>query len=238
MWLKIVRGSNPEWHFHSSRYLRDNSRRLEHLASLRIPVAGMSVLEVGAGIGDLSHYFIDRGCNITITEARYKNLKYLKNRYPKCDVKFLNMENPSSVTGYPFDIVFCYGLLHHLSNPAQAITFMSQQTGKILFLETCVSFGEKGKINLTNELKSNPTQAFSGIGCRPARSWVFNQIKRHFEYVYLPKTQPNNKEFPIDWTTHKKHKPDCQRAIFIASREPIENEMLTSSLIMKQTRHE
>ncbi len=238
MGFDIARTCEPVRHFHSNHYLRQNARRLEHLASLRIPVAGMSVLEIGAGIGDHSHYYIDRGCRITITEGRFENLQYLRNRYPRCNVQFLDMEHPSHINGSPFDIVHCYGLLHHLSNPEQSIAFMSYHTGRMLFLETCVSFGENEKISLTNEPQSNPTQAFSGVGCRPTRPWLFSQIQRHFEYVYIPKTQPNHEEFPIDWAAPEKHKPDCQRTVFIASREPLENEILTPSLIMKQTRHE
>lgn len=87
-----VRGYDPVQVFHSDHYLRHNARRLEHLASLRIPVAGMTVLEVGAGIGDHSHYYIDRGCSITITEARAENLDYLKRRYPDVHVRFLDMD--------------------------------------------------------------------------------------------------------------------------------------------------
>lgn len=236
--FEIVRADNPVLNFHSDHYLRHNARSLEHLASLGIPVAGMSVLEVGSGIGDHSHYYIDRGCMITITEARSENLQYLRKRYPHCDVQFLDMENPSLVKASPFDVVHCYGLLHHLRNPEQALEFLGRSTNRILFLETCVSFGESKEINLVTEMQSNPTQAYSGTGCRPTRPWLFNQLQGLFEYVYLPKTQPNNEEFPLDWTAPEKHQADCQRAVFIASREPLENKILTPSLIMKQTRHE
>jgi hypothetical protein len=73
--------NDPAASFHTLHYLRHNARRLEHLASLQVPVAGKSVLEVGAGIADHSHYYMDRDCTITITEARKENLQYLKMRY-------------------------------------------------------------------------------------------------------------------------------------------------------------
>jgi len=235
--VDIVR-YGPASHFHSIHYLRHNARRLEHLASLRIPVAGMSILEVGAGIGDHSHYYIDRGCRITITEVRTENLQYLRKHYPSCDVQFLDMERPSDVKGSPFDVVHCYGILYHLNNPEQALSFLSKNTKKMLFLETCVSFGEDEVINLTRELQSNPTQAHSGTGCRPTRAWLYKKLQEFFEYVYLPKTQPNHEEFPLDWTAPEKHIAILQRAIFIASRKRLENPTLTPCLIIKQTRHE
>lgn len=238
MRFDIFRSSAPVHHFHSNHYLRHNARRLEHLASLRIPVAGMSVLEVGAGIGDHSHYYIDRGCRITITEVRAENLNLLRQRYPNCDVQFLDMESPSHVGGSPFDVVHCYGLLYHLSKPKQALAFLSQNTRRMLFLETCVSFDENEGINLTGEEQSNPTQAYSGTGCRPTRAWLFRELQGLFEYVYLPTTQPCHEEFPLDWTTPENHKAGLQRAIFIGSRKRLEKETLMESLVLQQTRHE
>ena len=236
MWFRI--GYPPARAFHTDLYLRHNARRLEHLASLRIPVAGMSILEVGAGIGDHSHYYIDRGCRVTITEARAGNLAYIRRRYPNCSVQFLDMESPSRVDAAPFDVVHCYGLLYHLSNPQKALRFLSENTSRMLFLETCVSFGENEEINLTEEPKSNPTQACSGTGCRPTRAWLFRELQRLFEYVYVPTTQPCHEEFPLDWAVPEKHKAGFQRAIFIASRERLENDVLTPSLVLKQTRQE
>lgn len=224
--------------FHSHYYLRHNARRLEHLASLHLLVAGSSVLEVGAGIGDHSHYYIDRGCKITITDSRSDNIHYLRTRYPDCDVQFLDMENPSPVKGSPFAIVHCYGLLYHLAKPEQALEFLGKQTRKMLFLETCVSFGQNEEINPVQEDQYNPTQAHSGTGCRPTRSWLFKKLQTLFEYVYIPKTQPNHEEFPLDWTAPNKHHASLQRAIFITSREKLANESLSLSLLNMQTRHE
>jgi hypothetical protein len=187
----------------------------------------MTVLEVGAGIGDHSHYYVDRGCRITITEARPENLQYLKRRYPGHDVQYLDMERPFLLKNSPFDIVHCYGLLYHLNNPEQALEF----------LKTCVSFGDAKEIILVTESQSDLTQAYSGTGCRQTRPWLFEKLKGLFEYVYLPKTQPNHEEFPLDWTAPEKHRVSLSRAIFIASREKIDNEILTPSLIYHQTRH-
>ncbi len=234
--LDVVGRPDPFQAFHSDHYLRHNARRLEHLASLRIPVAGMSVLEVGAGIGDHSHYYIDRGCRVTITEVRAENLSTLRHRYPDCDVRLLDMESPVPLDGSPFDVVHCYGLLYHLSRPKEALAFLGRCTAKMLFLETCVSFGENEAINLTLEKQSSPTQASSGTGCRPTRPWLYRELRALFEYVYLPMTQPCHAEFPLDWTSPEKHQALLQRAVFIASREPLQNELLRPSLLSKQDR--
>ncbi|KPA17094.1 Methyltransferase type 12 domain protein [Candidatus Magnetomorum sp. HK-1] len=237
---EITRSIDPIYSFHSNEYLRINARRLEHLASLKISVEGMTVLEVGAGIGDHSHYYIDRGCRITITEARTESLQLLKKRYPNCDIQFLDLDAPSPIEGSPFDVVHCYGLLYHLSKPKQALSFLSQHTGKILFLETCVSHGDKSQINLIEEWQSDPLQSFNGIGCRPTRTWLFKELNDLFEYVYVPKNQPRHEQFPVDWTIAAKQQEDDRlyRSVFIASREPLENEVLSSILLSQQPGHE
>ena len=56
---------SPETAFGNPADLRMNARRLEHLAGLGLPIAGRDVLEVGAGIGDLTSAFLDRGCQVT-----------------------------------------------------------------------------------------------------------------------------------------------------------------------------
>lgn len=241
---KELLSTNLENYFHSNSYLRINARRLEHLASLRIPVSGMKVLEVGAGIGDHSHYYLDRGCQLIITDARLENLEYLKKRYSnemnqKIKISYLDMDDPLPVPNAPFDVVHCYGLLYHLKNPEKALEFMSLNCTKILFLETCVSFGSTKDLNLINENQSDPTQAYSGVGCRPTRAWLFDKLHDLFKYVHIPKTQPNHVEFPIDWSDkdNARASGNLSRAIFIASRGKIDNSLLSSDLLIKQERH-
>jgi hypothetical protein len=58
-----------------------------------------------------------------------------------------------------------------------------------------------------------------------------------FQYVYIPVTQPNHPEFPVDWTTGI---PDHRlwRAVFIASRDELRNDLLSTSLLDHQRYHE
>lgn len=229
---------DPILQFHSDRYLRHNARRLEHLASLRIPVRGKTVLEVGAGIGDHSHYYIDRGCKITITEAREENLTHLRTRYSDQDIRSLDLEHPSFVEGAPFDLVHCYGILYHVKTPGEVLRFLSEHCREMLFLETCVSFGKAKEINLVEEDVNQYVTAVSGVGCRPTRIWLYETLRELFDYVYLPKSQPNHEEFPLDWDHPEKHTGVFSRAIFICSRTPLINEMLTETLLDVQVPHE
>src|SRR5437870_2171853 len=98
-------------------YIRHNQRRQEHLASLNLDLFDKTVLEVGAGIGDHSSFWVDRSCKLLITEARIENLNLIKERFPDEQVQQLNLDDhylPDNL-GH-FDIVYCYGLLYHLKN--------------------------------------------------------------------------------------------------------------------------
>ena len=221
--------------FLSYHYQRHNQRRLEHLAGLGLNIAGSTVLEVGAGIGDHTSFFIDRGCQVVTTDARQENIRILRSRYP-VRVLHLDLDDPPETFNELFDIIYCYGLLYHLKNPTNAIEFMSSCCRKMLLLETCVSFGDEDLLNTCIEDALNPTQAISGTGCRPTRRWIYNQLKRHFEFVYLPITQPNYEEFPIDWTSPPHLNKTLTRAVFIASRQKIINKLLVEEIPMKQKR--
>lgn len=235
--FEVVRADHPALQFHSDHYLRHNARRLEHLASLAVPVAGLSVLEVGAGVGDHSHYYLDRGCAITITEARPENLRALRRRYPDADVRALDVEHPDLAAAERFDVVHCYGLLYHLASPGQALAFLAHHCRGMLLLETCVSFGSDEAIHPVAERQRNPTQAWSGAGCRPTRPWIWRQLQGLFEHVYAPVTQPNHPEFPLDWTAPDRHASEFARAVFVASRQPLANASLVPELPERQRRH-
>jgi len=222
--------------FQSIQYQRHNQRRQEHLASLGLNLAGATVVEVGAGIGDHTSFFLDRGCQVVSTEGRQENLEILRYRFPNLEVRHLDLDNPDPTFNNLFDIVYCYGLLYHLQNPVTAIDFMSRCCQKMLLLETCVSFGDEELMNPCGEVAEHPSQAISGQGCRPTRLWVYEQLKRHFEFVYMPITQPNHEEFPLDWTLPSSINI-LTRSVYIASRQPLDNPLLIDSIPMKQKRH-
>lgn len=225
----------PKEVFLSYHYQRHNQRRLEHLASLGLDIAGSTVLEVGAGIGDHTSFFLDRGCQVFTTDARPKNLKVLRARYPHLRVERLDLDFPQNgAIDQSFDIVHCYGLLYHLSRPAEAIEFMARHCRRMLLLETVVSPGNKETILFCKEAVRNPTQSASGQGCRPGRNWVFDQLRRHFEFVYMPTTQPNHEEFPLDWAALPPETRVLSRAVYVASRQAICSGLLVEEVPLQQ----
>lgn len=222
------------WHlapapFHTPYYLRHTARRLEHLASLGLPLEGRSVLEVGAGVGDFSHFYLDRGCRITITDARPANVRYLRNRYPDRDVRELDLEAPGVPGGGPWQVVHCYGVLYHTGQPAEVLDRLAAVCTELLLLETKVATGPGPGVTVVTESRRVASMAVHGRGCRPAREWVFSALGERFEHVYVPLTQPRLEEFRTDWR-HPGDSDDPVRAVFVASRRPLDCPLLVPGL--------
>jgi Methyltransferase domain len=223
--------------FLNERYQRHNRRRQEHLASLGLPIPGKSILELGAGIGDHTSFFLDRGCTVTVTDAREENVHYARARFPDVDVRVLDIECDLPPDIERYDVVYAYGLLYHLGDPASALIRMASVAREMLLLETCVSFGAGEYVHATKEEMRDPTQAAHGLGCRPTRAWVFNELARQFEHVYLTRTQPWHEEFPVLWNGPPPvNETGLFRSVFVAARHPLASSGLIDRLVDVQSR--
>ena len=56
--------------FKSEHYQKHNKNRLDHLASLGFSFEGSNILEVGAGIGDHTEFYLSYDCSVTVSDAR------------------------------------------------------------------------------------------------------------------------------------------------------------------------
>ena len=232
-------------HFKHPSYQRHNGRRLEHLASLGLELQTKTVLELGAGVGDLTTFFLDRDCAVVSVEPRPENCRIFADTITALGAAGYKgvkrsrlivggVESLDRLGGAVFDVVFCYGLLYHLSDPEAMLALMARRCTGLLLLETCVSLGSAEEFNPFAEPIADPTQAFDGRGCRPTRPWIFKRLRNLFAHVYVPRTQPAHEEFPLDWTISE---PAAlyTRAVFVASRTPLNNALLLEELPERQT---
>jgi SAM-dependent methyltransferase len=236
-WEKVASG------FRTLGYLRHNQRRQEHLATLGLDLCDKTVLEVGSGPGDHTTFFLDRGCSVTAIEARLECCQFLLESYKgghyKAPVKLkllnIDAESMAAHVSEQFDIVYCYGLLYHVADPALVIRLMAERCAGLLLLETVVSLGDHEAINLVAEPPEVVHQSFHGGACRPTRPWLFNRLKEALGHCYVPLTQPAHGEFPTDWTAPAV--PDLLiRAVFVGSRRPLDLQTLVDYLPDRQTK--
>jgi SAM-dependent methyltransferase len=208
-----------------------NQARQSHLASLGLDLKGKSVLEVGAGIGLHTPFFLERGCTVTVTDGRAENVAEIARRHPGVKTAIVDLEIDSPIELGRFDVIYCYGLLYHLSNPQRALARLADVCDGQLLLETAVSPGTHDELLLVRDPDAF-NQAISGIGCRPTRLWILNRLKSLFGHGYIPRTQPDHVDFPADWV----HTPiqTMHRSIFVGSRTPLALPTLTDAVPSEQ----
>ena len=168
------------------------------------------------------------------SDGRPENVELLRRRYPSIPVRLLDLDDPDPDFREQAEIVYCYGTLYHLRQPAEALTFLAGCCTSTMLVETCVSFGDDERLEIVDEYESIPSQALSGVGCRPTRLWVHRRLTELFPYVYMPRTQPWHEEFPVAWTTPPTDPGRLIRAIFVASKEPVLNHLLTDQIPLHQ----
>lgn len=218
-------------------YQQHNVARLCHLESLGLDLRNKKVIEFGAGVGDHTIYYLFKNCNVLPTDARLELVEFIRNRYGIRAEVFDAEKDIEKLKDFEYsDVIHCYGILYHLNDPAKFLEAVSP-IGEILLLETCVSPDHcPVDVYSLKENHNDLTQAVSGIGCRPSRKWVENELKKYFEFVYYPKTQPDFLEFPLDWNNQPEN--SLIRAIFIASHIEIINSNLTREMPIKYEKME
>ena len=90
------------------------------------PYLGNSILEVGAGIGNISKYLAGFDRKLILTDIKRDYLNYLKNRfisYPKVKVISFNIESgkASKISKFKVDTAICINVLEHIKNDNQAL---------------------------------------------------------------------------------------------------------------------
>jgi SAM-dependent methyltransferase len=220
--------------FHTAGYLQHNHCRQAHLASLGLDLERKTVLELGAGVGDHSTFWLKRGCRVTCVEARTENVERLREAQPEVKVIQCDLDRPELPVD-TYDVVYAYGILYHLKDPAGALRRWAQVCKGLLLLETCVSPESGPAIYLMQEKIENATASFNGTGCRPTRQWILDELRKWFRHVYLPLSQPRHEEFPLDWGHVRGN--GLVRAVFVASRTELENPVLTEILPWMQFWH-
>jgi FkbM family methyltransferase len=208
--------------------LRINAARLDHLDSLGLDLAGRRVLEVGAGIGLHTEFFERHGCKVLSTDGNPANVAEMMSRYPGRQLGVLDLDRSASLAALGrFDIVYCYGTLYHLRDPAGALARLAEICDGQLLVETLVFPGEHAECHRVVEpLTAN--QGIAGLGARPTRRWMMDQLGLNFAHAYTTLDQPDYPDFVTDWDAIDHY--GNLRAVFIGSRPALELPSLTSEL--------
>lgn len=216
--------------FDTPAALAINAARMNHLGSLGLPLEGRRVLDVGCGVGHLAQFFAKQRCRVVCIDGRKENLDSLHERYPHTQGRLVDVETESFSGLGRFDIVFCYGLLYHVSNPTLVLARMVEVCDDLLFLETIICDHREPIVLFADETRS-ANQAVAVLGCRPSPSYITLALDRlGMPYVYAPKTVPAYEDFSFPFKNNLEWRYDGHniRCTFVASRRPLGNPNLVN----------
>jgi SAM-dependent methyltransferase len=228
---QLVPGGGLET-FDQPAYNEINQARLNHLASLDLPLTKKRVIDIGCGVGHLAQFFVERGCEVVCVDGRPENIAGLHQRYPDLSAHVVDVEHESLTRFGQFEVVFAYGLLYHLESPVATLHNMASVCQELLLLETQICDHPLPIVRLADETNAF-SQALRGLGCRPSPSYVVLALNRvGFPFVYAPKSTPQHPEFQFAWKNNldwrrNKHPMRC---VFIASKIKLQNPKLINLL--------
>ena len=205
-------------------YREITEARLEHLATLGLPVQGRSVIDVGCGIGRLSEFFADRGCDVLCVDGREENIAQLRALYPQRRAAVVDVETDQLLEHGHFDVVFCYGLLYHLADPLAFLRRAATICRELMIVETCITDSQERVLFLVDD-PDDPTMALHRVASRPSPAYVATTLRLSgFDHVYSPVQLPRHKDFDYERRNDLSHLRDgnAMRDIFVASRTALD----------------
>jgi FkbM family methyltransferase len=188
--------------------IRDVLRRI--IPALRLKTA----LDAGAGVGFFSETLRDCGLSASGFDGLEKNVAEARQRFPRIPFAQGDLQDRSILELGKFDLVLCFGLLHHLENPLRAVRHLRSLAEKCLLLESICVPDDRASFLLREE-PCEDDQSLTDIACYPSESGLIKMLFRAgFPYVYRVLQLPDHDDFR-DTREHRR-----KRTILFASDSP------------------
>lgn len=157
-----------------------------------IPIAGKTIFEPGAGIGDQTEWLLAQGAaHIYTQEGREENLRVIVERFsgnPRVTILPVgNLEE--CLPEMPFhglDLIYCYGVYYHINENLSTFPIMRALAtiGEMIVLEYL-----EGNDTNPHYGYDNPGTSISRYGCRPRHDTMLKAMKDIWGFAYKPKNQ-------------------------------------------------
>lgn len=212
--------------FRNARYEALNRTRWDHFLSMNIPLAGRTIFEPGAGVGDQTAWLLDQGVkHIFVNDGRADNLAIIRERFG-ADPRVTLIEGDLETTLPEMQVqlrlliaspartfIFFYGVYYHLQETCPGFHIMRglAPLGDAIAFDYLV-----GDDNRAVYGHDNPSTSLSQFAFRPRTETLFAGLKDIWEYVYQPKT-------PLNWVDPVATE---NRQVGVASHFSLDNDQL------------
>jgi len=181
---------------------------------------GKTLLELGAGYGDIGGCFAALGAKVTCLEGRARNVAAIQRRFPgvAASQHDLNLGLPGTER---YDVILHLGVLYHLSGPEQSLRDSCRRCDHLI-LETEVSDSDDPNfVCRVKEASYIYDQALDGAGCRPSPAHVERILTDEgFKFTRLDDDRCNWELHVYDWPiTNSKTYRSGLRRMWFARRE-------------------
>lgn len=79
------------------------------------------MIDVGCGGGRWSYGFVKLGCEVTALDVSEGPCNQTRNNVPQAEIVMIDLfEIPKILKNRKFDIIWCWGVIHHTGNPHRA----------------------------------------------------------------------------------------------------------------------
>ncbi len=147
---------------------------------------GKTLLELGAGYGDIGNFFSLLGAKVTCVEGRQKNANQIIRKYESLRAITYDL-NDGLPSKEHYDIIIHFGVLYHLKNPERSLRESCQCCDHLILETECSDSDDPYFLPTAQETSYVFDQAIDGVGTRPSQAWVeriLTEEKRSFERLF------------------------------------------------------
>lgn len=159
---------------------------------------GKTLLELGAGHGDIGNAFHTMGATVTSSDARKEYIENISKTYPH--LQTLLIDGDINTIPAKYDIIVHWGLLYHLAEIEDHLEDVAKNCD-ILLLETEVYDSDEDDSYIST-YECGFDQAFNSRGIRPSQPYVERVLTENgFSFRCIQDPILNSDFHTYDWKT-------------------------------------
>jgi hypothetical protein len=158
-----------------------------------------TLIELGAGYGDIGYHFSTLGSKVTCIEGRIDNIKYIQETYKNIDTihKDLDIEKFEIEN---VDIIINMGLLYHLKDPIYLLHKSCKYCNYMIIETEVVDSYNPSKIIYWIDKKEGYDQSLHEVGTRISVGMVESILtENNFKFERLEDDSCNSGPHYYDW---------------------------------------